>query len=265
MPDATLRKAIRERLQLPDTTPLHTLDMIELRDLVVSESDIANLQGLEYAVNLRFLHLSRSRIVDITPLSGLVSLEALKLYRNQIVDITPLTNLVNLEKLELQYNQILDFTPLLQLTNLKSIRVVGNPGDFSPILELDVAKNWVCLLEDTPIDERIENRRYPSVLHVWGTVFNLPELSWEEKLSYHDLYFSYLMFNMGWYVTPEDVQIVGDLESAQHQREVLLDHNPNMIFLVRIYYYGAPADSYPEDWPYWLRDPSGNRHSRTRI
>ena len=259
MPDTTLRKAVRERLQLPDATPLRTLDMLELRDLVVSESDIANLQGLEHAVNLRFLHLSRSQIVDITPLTGLVSLEVLKLYRNQIVDITPLSNLVNLERLELQYNQILDFTPLLELTNLKSIRVAGNPGDFSPILELDVAKNWICLLEDTPIAERIENRQYPSVFHVWGTVLNLPELSWEEKLSYHDLYFSYLMFNMGWYVTPEGVKIVGDLESAQHQREVLLDHNPNMILLVRIYFYGAPADWYPEDWPYWLRDTSGNR------
>ena len=206
-----------------------------------------------------FLHLSRSQIVDITPLAGLVSLEVLKLYRNQIVDITPLANLVNLERLELQYNQILDFTPLLELKKSEVYQSGGKPWRFSPILELDVAKNWICLLEDTPIDERIENRQYPSVVHVWGTVLNLPELSWEEKLSYHDLYFSYLMFNMGWYVTPEGVKIVGDLESAQHQREVLLDHNPNMILLVRIYFYGAPADWYPEDWPYWLRDTSGNR------
>ena len=259
MPDPALREAVREKLQLPDATPLRTSDMAKFRELVVIESDIADLRGLEHAVNLRFLHLSRGQIVDITPLAGLVSLEVLKLYRNQIIDITPLANLVNLERLELQYNQIIDFTPLFQLRNLKSIRVAGNPGDFSPILELDVAKNWVCLLEDTPIAERTENRRYPSVFHLWGTVLNRPELSFEEKLSDHDLYLSSLMFNMGWYITPEDVKIVGDLESAQHERAALLSYNPNMIFLSAIYFYGAPADWYPEDWQYWLRDASGNR------
>ncbi len=165
---------------------------------------------------------------------------------------------MNLEDLKLQYNQIVDFTPLLQLRNLKSIRVAGNPGDFSPILELDVAENWVCLLEDDPIAERLENRSYPSVYQKQSAI-NLPELSWEEKLSYHDLYYSRRIFNMGWYVAPEGVKLVGDLASAKHERDVLLSYNPNMIFLPVISYQATPADQYPEDWPYWLRDASGNR------
>ena len=73
MPDPALRKAVRERLQLPDTTPLSLPDMLKIRDLVVLESDIANLQGLEHAINLRFLHISRSEIVDISPLANLVN------------------------------------------------------------------------------------------------------------------------------------------------------------------------------------------------
>ena len=260
MPDTTLRQAVREKLNLPQHTPLTVAHLKDLYDLVVSESDIANLQGLEHAVNLRFLHLSRSQIVDITPLSSLVSLKVLKLHENQIVDITPLTNLVNLEHLRLQNNQIVDFTPLLGLINLKSIRVTGNPGNFSPILELDVAKNWICLLEDIPISERVENRSYPSVFQTTGMALNLPTLSFEERLAQHDLYFKGIPhFDLGWAFTSDSVKITGYLEVSKERRDTLIDHNPNMIFLVGLYYYGAPADMYPEDWPYWLRDASGNR------
>ena len=87
MPDANLRQAVREKLNLPQNTPLTTLHLERLYDLVVPESNIEDLQGLEHAVNLRFLHLSRSWIVDLTPLANLVSLEVLKLYANDIVDI----------------------------------------------------------------------------------------------------------------------------------------------------------------------------------
>ena len=259
MPDAALRTAVRERLQLPETTPLTTTDMLELRKLEVVESDIANLQGLEYAVNLRNLTLSHNQIVDITPLAGLVSLRVLQLHRNQIVDITPLSNLVNLGNLTLHYNQIVDFTPLRQLKNLDSIRVTGNPGDPSLILEMDVAENWVCFLDDISISERVENRRYPSVHHVNGHTLNLPTLSWEERFTLHDLFFGGHRFNLGWTSTSNGIKITGNLETSKHSREVLLNQNPNMIFLVGLPYFGENPDVYPEDWPYWLRDASGNR------
>ena len=259
MPDTTLRKAVREALQLPETTPLTITDMLELRKLEVVGSDIANLQGLEYAVNLRSLTLSRSQIVDITPLAGLVSLRVLQLYKNQIVDITPLSNLVNLGNLALHNNQIVDFTPLRQLKNLDSIRVTGNPGDPSVILEMDVAENWVCLLEDIPIAERVENRTYPSVHHMNGHTLNLPTLSWEEKFTLHDIIFGGHRFNLGWTSTSNGWKITGNLEASKHYREGLLNQNPNMIFLTGLPYNGADPDMYPEDWPYWLRDASGNR------
>ena len=259
MPDPALRKAVREALQLPETTPLTTTDMLELRVLTVIGSDIANLQGLEYAVNLRFLHLARSQIVDITPLAGLVSLKVLKLHHNQIVDITSLSNLVNLDELQLHYNQIVDFTPLRQLKNLKSIRVTGNPGDPSLLLEMDVAENWVCFLDDISISERFENRRYPSVHYKDGHILNLSALSWEERFALHDLVFGGHRFNLGWIFTSNGWKITGNLETSKHSREELLNQNPNMIFLVGLPYYAANPDMYPEDWPYWLRDASGNR------
>ena len=263
MPDTTLRKAVREALQLPETTPLTTTDMLELRKLEVVGSDIANFQGLEYAVNLRNLTLSHNQIVDITPLAGLVSLRVLQLHYNQIVDITPLSNLVNLGNLTLHYNRIVDFTPLRQLKNLDSIRVTGNPGDASLILEMDVAENWVCLLGDIPIAERVENRRYPSIFHKNGHILNLPMLSVEEKFMLHDLFFGGHRFNLGWKSTSNGIKITGNLEASKHSRDLLRNQNPNMIFLAGVAHYGAnpglTPDMYREDSPHWLRDASGNR------
>ncbi len=263
MPDPALREAIRETLHLPETTPLTTTDMLELRKLAVVKSDIANLQGLEHAVNLRNLTLSHNQIVDITPLAGLVSLRVLQLHYNQIVNITPLSNLVNLGNLTLHYNQIVDFTPLRQLKNLDSIRVTGNPGDASLLLEMDVAENWVCFLDDISISERVENRRYPSVFHKNGHILNLPMLSVEEKFMLHDLFFGGHRFNLGWKSTSNGIKITGNLEASKHSRDLLRNQNPNMVFLAGVAYYGSnpglTPDMYPEDSPHWLRDASGNR------
>ena len=261
MPDPALRKAVREKLQLPDTTPLSLPDMLKIRDLVVLESDIANLQGLEHAVNLRFLHISRSEIVDISPLANLVDLRTLALYHNKIVDISPLANLINLEELILHHNEIVDFSPLLKLNNLQVILVHNNPGDFSQIAKLINNPDFTCVFEGNSFLERIKNRNYPSIFTGWGwDLLNFPDLSPEEQITHHDLFFTDLMFAMHWQysVSDNESKLVGSLEAAKRERELLLEHNPNMIFLVGIYFYGGQHNAYPEDWPYWLRDESGN-------
>ena len=261
MPDTTLRNAVRDRLQLPATTPLRTSDMAKLRDLVVLESDIANLQGLEYAVNLRFLHISRSEIVDISPLANLVNLRTLALYHNKIVDISPLANLINLEEVILHHNEIIDFSPLLKLNNLQVILANNNPGDFSQIAKLINNPDFTCVFEGNSFLERVKNRNYPSIFTGWGwDLLNFPDLSPEKQITHHDLFFTDLMFAMHWQysVSDNESKLAGSLEAAKRERELLLEHNPNMIFLVGIYFYGGQHNAYPEDWPYWLRDESGN-------
>ena len=59
IPDPTLERIIREKLALPAELPLTDIEMQRLWDLVVLESDIANLQGLEHAVNLHFFTFER--------------------------------------------------------------------------------------------------------------------------------------------------------------------------------------------------------------
>ena len=159
IPDPMLEHAIREKLGLPAKRPLTDVAMHRLRDLVVLESDVASLRGLEHAVNLRFLHVSDNWIVDLTPLANLVSLEVLKLYNNKISDISPLANLTNLEELDLTRNHITDFTPLLDLSDLKVLHVHDNPGDVTPLLTLNLTGFQVCDVPGSPIAPRYRKQR----------------------------------------------------------------------------------------------------------
>ncbi len=258
--DPTLERAIREKLGLSGKIPLTDIDIQRLWDLVVLESDIANLQGLEHAVNLRFLHLSHSRIVDLTPLANLVSLEVLKLYRNEISDISPLANLTNLEELNLSGNQIMDVVPLANLVNLKALLLADNPiTDYSSVNKLSGVDFGYCEIPRFRTIDRVKNKNYPSIFSAWHNIINLPTLSYWERLAHHDLHFCCPMFGLNFAETEQGVKLVGDLRAARNQRDTILEQNPNMLFLVGIYYYGAHPNMYPEDWPYWLRDENGNR------
>ena len=238
IPDPTLERVIREKLGLSAKILLTDVEMHRLWDLVVLKSDIANLQGLEHAVNLRFLHLSNSRIVDPTPLANLVSLEVLKLYGNEITDITPLANLTKLKELNLSGNQITDFSPISELSGV----------DFG-----------YCEIPRFSTIDRVKNRNYPSIFSAWHNIINLPTLSYSERLAHHDLHFCCPLFGLSFAETEQGVKLVGDLRAARNQRDTILEQNPNMLFLVGISYYGVHPDMYPEDWPYWLRDENGNR------
>ncbi len=137
MPDLELRQAVRERLNLLQEAPLTTFHLQELTSLIVLNSGISSLQGLEHAVNLKFLHLTQSLISNLIPLKNLVSLEVLKLYDNKISDVTPLANLTNLENLNLSANQIRNIVSLANLTNLENLNLsVNQIRNVAPLSEL---------------------------------------------------------------------------------------------------------------------------------
>ena len=289
MPDPALREAVREKLGIPADRPLTQAYLQEhLVDLHVHNRGIVDLIGLEHATDLQTLGLRRNKISDLSPLSGLTKLGFLNLGGNQISDLSPLAGLTRLEKLGLEGNQIEDLSPLAGLVNLKDLNIINNPiSDLSPLLVLenledlrfndfrdrDIAStipisklkqfgyDETCDLERIPsISERIENREYPSVFAAWGNIINLPNLSSRERLAYHDLFFSSkIVDSMKWLPTPEGVKVFMHAESAKDEREERLSLNPNMLFLVPMHYGIAEYWQHPEDWPYWLRDESGNR------
>ena len=286
MPDPALREAIREKLRIPADSPLTQAYVQEhLTGLHVSDKGIVNLTGLEHATDLQSLGLVRNKIQDLSPLSGLTGLGHLNLGSNQISDLRPLAGLTRLEFLHLWSNQIKDISPLAGLVNLKNLNLSGNQiADISALVGLvnlenfDIRRNEpgvlttiplsklpqfgydeTCDLEGVPISERIENRDYPSVVSAFQNIINLPSLSFRERLAYHDVHWSSLLFHLKWLPSPEGVKTFLHVESAKEDRDDMLSLNPNMLFIVTLKYSSAEDWQYPEDWPYWLRDESGNR------
>ena len=285
MPDPALRQAVRDKLGIPADSPLTQTHLQSLTNLEAINKGIVDLTGLEHATDLQalilignnihdlsplsglselvFLDLGVNVISDVSPLAGLVRLEVLRLWRNQIVDVSPLARLLNLKELMLNSNQIVDFSPLARLVNLEKLIINGNlAGDIPAISTLKLTEfvyDESCNLEGIPVSDRIENREYPSIFSAWANIINLPSLSWNERLAYHDLRFAGLRFGVHWRETSEGVKLFGHFDSAKEQRDAMLTRNPNMIFLVTLDYYAAHPSVYPEDSPFWLRDESGNR------
>ena len=210
MPDANLREAIRQKLEIDTDTPLTKADMLQLTSLDILKLQIAekisDLTGLEHAINLELLIVAKNRIrdvrplanltnltfldlggnaiSDISPLAGLIPLEVLGLWSNQIVDVSPLAGLVNLKDLALQDNQIAGISPLVGLTRLTELNVRNNGiADLSSLTDLTSiavlhsegnpgSVTPECELPRPAIMPRIEDREYPSVFGSWSIVRN---------------------------------------------------------------------------------------------
>ena len=287
MPDPALREAVREKLGIPADSPLTQAYLQEhLTNLEARHKGIVDLTGLEHATDLQVLGLGRNKIHDLSPLSGLTGLVYLVLDDNQISDLSPLAGLVNLDLLRLGKNQITDVSPLAGLVNLRVLSLSGNQiADLSPLAGLPNLENLefqrnedkkvlstlplsklmqfgydeTCDLERIPsISERVENREYPSIFSAWGNIINLQSLSFRERMAYHDIHWSSLLFHLTWLPTSEGLRTFLHVESAKDERDDLLALNPNMILIVPMNYWAANPGEYPEDWPYWLRDESGD-------
>ena len=180
IPDANLRNAIREALNLPAGVPITEADMRQLTTLNASAREITNLTGLEYATNLTDLRLGENPIRDISPLAHLAQLAILRLNdvwgisdisalahltqlnrldldRNFIVDIRPLAGLTALISLDLRFNQIEDVSPLANLTQLTQLLLNNNQiEDVRPLANLTQLEvlhiQWNSIADHSPLD-----------------------------------------------------------------------------------------------------------------
>ena len=147
MPDTQLEAAVRDALDLSADEALTQAAVASLTELSVTDSEVADLTGLEHATGLTALTLSQNQISDISPLAGLTSLTDLRLDQNQISDLTPVAELTALTHLALNQNQLTDLFPLAHLLSLEWLRLVGNSDitDTSPVA-------WLPNLTDVDID-----------------------------------------------------------------------------------------------------------------
>ena len=177
IPDAALRRVIEASLSPPKNlnAPITEADMATLEPVKAGNSDIRELTGLEYAINLKILTFTRVipqtraelfarpfwRKADIEFLSKLTKLERLKFQGVVIFDITPIVNLTNLKDLgflftygitqipdlskltslvhlRLTRNEITDISGVRGLTNLRELELASNPNlsDISPLTQL---------------------------------------------------------------------------------------------------------------------------------
>ena len=110
---------------------LEDMDEIEL-----SESEINDLDGVEYCIHTVILDLSLNQISDLTPLSNLGSLQELNLSGNQIGFIDALSNLQQLKSVDLSNNEIDDISPLFEIETLEFVDLTGNKVPADQINEL---------------------------------------------------------------------------------------------------------------------------------
>ena len=137
IPDAKLHAAIANELGKASNAPITASEMATLSHLFALDSDILELTGLEYAINLTTLQLYNNGVSDLTPLAGLTNLISLHLRRNSIADLTPLAGLTNLTTLYLYNNRVSDLTPIAGLTNLTTLQLGFNTvSDLMPLAEL---------------------------------------------------------------------------------------------------------------------------------
>ena len=169
-----------------------------------------------------------------------------------------------LEILWLDSNRISNLNPLAQLTQLKELRIAGNSIiDYTPLDGLsltDLIRDEVCKLPGLPLQDRIENRNLPAIFAPWReTMVNRPDLSSEDRLSYHDLFWQFPPFGLQFKLTPQGYELGGSIGEALSRRDALLAKNPNMLILAEIRVRDAGIGfHYPADWPHWLRDEAGN-------
>ena len=259
------------RIPIEDLSPIE--DLTELRELYLSGCGITDITPIQNLTKLVVLNLGGNRITDLRPLSNLTALETLWLQANYIVDISPLANLTQLKDLNLVDNQIKNVGALANLTRLERLAISANPIlDFSPIQGLsliDLRYDEVCVLPGFPIQDRIENRDFPSIFQpwdngigdLWDDLPKLSHLSYEDRIAYHDIFWHGVSnpFELEFQKSPPWSQLSGPIEFAIAERNKLLAKNPNMLFLAHVVStYTKPGGQLPEDWFGWVRDENGN-------
>ena len=148
IPDANLRAVIADSLGKARDAPITQAEMANLTVLKVSNKNISDLTGLEFATNLKWLWSSDNVISDVSPLSNLNSLEHLNLSTNLISDISTLSGLTDLKWVKLFKNQISDVAALSDLNSLEALDL--NTNVISDISTLSNLNNltWLSLDEN---------------------------------------------------------------------------------------------------------------------
>ena len=140
--DKVMEKRIREAIGKPegkttagDAALVEELNLgNEWQEKFPKGSQISDLGGIEYFINLKNLEISWNKIKDIKKLAALTKLENLRAFGNQISSVTPLAGLTKLTNLNIGGNKVTKIDALKGLVKLTGLFLDGNKiKDFTPI------------------------------------------------------------------------------------------------------------------------------------
>ena len=92
--------------------------MENLTGLVLSGSNLTDIEPVSGLKQLRSLDISSSRFSDLSPLAGLKQLRRLNISRSQVSDLAPLAGLPSLEALRFTDTPVNSLLPLLDMPAL---------------------------------------------------------------------------------------------------------------------------------------------------
>ena len=150
IPDASLRDAFREQLNLGAGTDFTQQQVRAITTIEAEMSGMSDLTGLEQAMALTTLVLPGNEITSITPLKQLTKLTSLNLAGNAITDITSLSGLTALTTLNLGGNSLTDISAIKDLTDLTALDLSNNAltdisllENFTELTTLNLAGNRI--------------------------------------------------------------------------------------------------------------------------
>ena len=100
--DPILRGRMLAALGKAAEQPLGVADMAELKVLNLRHAGVADLSGLEHAINLEELDLGFNPLADVSALAALHALASLDLDGVSLANLAPLSSLTGLSRLSLR-------------------------------------------------------------------------------------------------------------------------------------------------------------------
>ena len=163
--DENLEKAIRIAINY-EVGEIRADQLKGIQELVLRDSGIEDLEGIQHLTALVSLDLRDNNIKDITQLSTLTNLHELNLRGNQITNIEALANMTSLRELNIRDNEISDITPLQNLVLLRDLNLRNNRiANIEPLQKLDNLKDRLYL-EGNPITD------YTPVMHFYDQILD---------------------------------------------------------------------------------------------
>ena len=133
------KSIFRKKLNLQDSVTFAEIRRVaDVQDLDLSSNRyIQNIEPLSQLINLRLLDISATDITDLTPIRNLTELVELHLADTKISDLSPLRYASKMQRLNINYTLVDTITVVEKMPALQNLELAGTPvTDFTPLSAL---------------------------------------------------------------------------------------------------------------------------------